>query len=131
MEIRNVAQAEVSKQVPGLVQNGKLTVVKDKEIYEVIHYSTIDDAQLANLTNQVPDLQRPVVTAALKAVREQSKQGALAGMAFFPAFMLAGYIILIVYFKSRGGYKAQVLAASSSQETSESIRAGAPVQWKG
>jgi hypothetical protein len=31
---------------------------------------------------------------------------ALGKMAMFPAIMLCGYIILIVYFRSRGGYKA-------------------------
>jgi hypothetical protein len=27
----------------------------------------------------------------------------------FPAFMLTCYIILFIYFKSKGGYKAQIL----------------------
>ncbi|MEY2428106.1 MAG: hypothetical protein QOJ40_991, partial [Verrucomicrobiota bacterium] len=31
---------------------------------------------------------------------------ALGKMAMFPAFMLCGYIGLMLYFKSKGGYKA-------------------------
>jgi hypothetical protein len=30
-------------------------------------------------------------------------------MALFPAFMLAGYLALIAYFKTRGGYKPVAL----------------------
>ena len=36
----------------------------------------------------------------------RSKQSALRNMALFPAGMLVGYLILIGYFKSRGGYRA-------------------------
>ncbi len=36
-------------------------------------------------------------------------------MAIFPAIMLAFYIGLIVYFKSRGGYKAEILATPQDQ----------------
>jgi len=39
-------------------------------------------------------------------VSKGAKQGALAKVAIFPAIMLACYIGLIMYFKSRGGYKA-------------------------
>ncbi len=38
-------------------------------------------------------------------VTKGAKQGALAKVAVFPAIMLACYIGLIMYFKSRGGYK--------------------------
>jgi hypothetical protein len=38
-------------------------------------------------------------------VSKGAKQGALAKVAIFPAIMLACYIGLIMYFKSRGGYK--------------------------
>ena len=37
-----------------------------------------------------------------------SAQGALRNMAIFPTFMLVCYIVLIVYFRSRGGYRAEV-----------------------
>jgi MFS family permease len=49
-------------------------------------------------------------TAKKDAIAAATKTGqfdALAKMALFPTFMLICYVILFVYFKSRGGYKAQ------------------------
>jgi hypothetical protein len=43
--------------------------------------------------------------AEVKGVVEKARQGALAKVVFFPLFMLACYLGLIAYFKSRGGYR--------------------------
>ena len=45
-----------------------------------------------------------------------SAQKALANMAVFPAIMLIAYICLFLYFKSRGGYKAEVLAGHEAED---------------
>jgi len=37
-------------------------------------------------------------------------------MAVFPGIMLVGYIILIGYFLSRGGYKAQILTGHGAED---------------
>jgi hypothetical protein len=37
-------------------------------------------------------------------------------MAFFPMFMLACYIALFMYFKSKGGYQAEVLTGHAAQD---------------
>jgi MFS family permease len=50
---------------------------------------------------------------------------ALGKMAIFPTFMLACYIALILYFKSKGGYKPVQIAASS--ETTAPAPAPQPV----
>ncbi|MEX2287567.1 MAG: hypothetical protein WD648_10795 [Planctomycetaceae bacterium] len=47
--------------------------------------------------------------SSLQKVEDSAKKGALAKMAIFPCIMLVCYLILIAYFKSQGGYKAQVL----------------------
>ena len=47
----------------------------------------------------------------ITAAREGANQGALAKIAMFPMFMLACYIALILWFRSRGGYKAEVIGA--------------------
>ncbi len=47
--------------------------------------------------------------AALKAAGKAGQFDALAKMAIFPTFMLVCYIILFLYFKSKGGYEAEVL----------------------
>jgi MFS family permease len=44
---------------------------------------------------------------AIAAAKKEGQFEALATMALFPTFMLVCYIILFLYFKSRGGYKAQ------------------------
>ena len=67
---------------------------------------------------------RRVATAALPASQADeiaaaskgSAQKALMNMAYFPAFMLAAYIVLIVYFRSRGGYAAQVLTGHAAED---------------
>lgn len=50
--------------------------------------------------------------AALKEAAVAGQFGALAKMAVFPTVMLAGYIVLILYFKGRGGYKPVDLQAA-------------------
>ena len=47
---------------------------------------------------------------------ERANQGALANMAVFPGIMLIGYLILILYFKSQGGYKAEILVGHSAED---------------
>jgi MFS family permease len=44
---------------------------------------------------------------AIAAAEKDGQFDALAKMALFPTFMLICYVILFIYFKSRGGYKAQ------------------------
>ena len=103
-----IAATPAAQAAPGLVENGRLsqTVLDDKEIYEVIPYKTVNDAQLATATATLTDAQK----AEIQAAADASSQRALANMAIFPAIMLAFYIGLIIYFRSRGGYKAHILA---------------------
>lgn len=54
---------------------------------------------------------RPGVLEQISDLRGKSKQGALAFMAIFPAIMLVSYLILIGYFKAKGGYKPVHLGA--------------------
>ena len=48
--------------------------------------------------------------------RDASNQRALANMALFPTIMLVAYVCLILYFKSRGGYDAQVLTGHAAED---------------
>lgn len=43
--------------------------------------------------------------ATLTEVQDEAKQGALLKVAAFPLLMLAVYVGLIIYFKTRGGYR--------------------------
>ncbi len=120
-----IVEAEsLHAKVPGLVQNGEVQPVTEKTIYEVLPYEAIDDAKLNALLAQVPDENRAAVTAEVKEVRDTSKQGALAAMAAFPTFMLICYLILIAYFRAKGGYQAQVLTGHEAKD--EKFTGGVP-----
>src|SRR5262249_36248569 len=109
------ANERAIKALPGLVKEGELTVVERKSIYEIIDYKAISDTKLNELINSLPESERAAVRAELETTIGQSKQGALANMAIFPAIMLAGYIVLIIYFQSRGGYKQVHLDQASAE----------------
>ncbi len=70
-------------------------------------YQAIDPAKREAVTDE----------AGNTAIAEATKAGqfnALAKMALFPAFMLACYIAMFLYFKSKGGYKAVELSADDA-----------------
>jgi MFS family permease len=71
-------------------------------------YHPIDNARIANL----PSEQQQAVTK----VREETKQGTLKTVAIFPLAMLVCYIALILYFKARGGYRAEVLTGHAASD---------------
>ena len=114
-QIEAIAATEAAKSVPGLVAEGKLTTLADKSIYEIIKYKSVDDAALAGAVAKLPEDQAKAANEAIGAARAKSNQGALGSMAVFPAVMLIGYILIIMYFKSKGGYK-QVHILSDEEE---------------
>lgn len=79
---------------PALAQ----TVTVEKK-YLLGDYKAIDPVKSAAVTE-------PAEKEALHAANTAGQFSALGKMAGFPAFMLAGYVCLIVYFRSKGGYKA-------------------------
>lgn len=114
-----VTNAELAEKVPGLVKEGQLQPLTEKTIYEVISYKTIDDKALEELiSKQYPDdaQERASVAAQIKQVRDRSTQGALRDMAVFPIFMFVSYFVLILYFKAKGGYQAEVLTGHAAQD---------------
>ncbi len=106
-----VKSVEVMDLVPGLVKDGEISVLEDRSIYEVIKYKAISDDGLNGLIDELPESDRAAATEQVADLRAQSSQGALAYMTIFPAIMFVGYLGLIVYFQSRGGYKPVELSA--------------------
>jgi MFS family permease len=107
-----IAATSAAQSVPGLVVDGRLTptVLDEKRVYEIIPYETVNEAKLqAAIASLSPEQKDQIAHAAAG-----SAKGALRNMAKFPAFMLACYIILIVYFRSRGGYQAQILTGHAA-----------------
>jgi len=96
---------KITKAMPALVQDGKLTVLEKKKIYEIIPYSVIDGKKLHAQIDTLPEAERGPMKEHIKETIDKSKQGALANMVMFPVIMLLGYLALIVYFQMRGGYQ--------------------------
>ncbi len=54
--------------------------------------------------------------AAIQVVQHDAKKGALKTVAIFPVIMLICYLILIFYFRSKGGYKAVEIGETSKSD---------------
>jgi len=102
LQDRNLAAA-VQQELPE--QFSSLVKVEKGQFF---NYDKIDPARVAEL----PETDRQRVESAQQA----TKQAALAQIAVLPAIMCACYLLLIAYFKSRGGYTAEVLAGHAAQD---------------
>ncbi len=71
-------------------------------------YQSVDKAKLAELP--------PAEVEKLTAIERVTKQHALAKIAVLPVIMCVCYLGLILYFKSRGGYQAQVLVGHAAED---------------
>lgn len=105
--IQAVAKDEkITKALPEIIKDGKLTVVEQKTIYEIIPYQAISDDKVNDLMKGLSIEKRDELKHQMEETIGNSKQGALGAMALFPAGMLVGYLLLIGYFKMQpGGYK--------------------------
>ncbi|MEM9445248.1 MAG: MFS transporter [Verrucomicrobiota bacterium] len=95
----------IKKEMPAIYEN----VTKEND-YLLGNYVALD----AGSVEKLPEAQQ----TELGEIREKETQGALAKMAVFPAFMLVCYIGLILFFKSRGGYKPKVIEQSEAKPKS-------------
>jgi MFS family permease len=77
-----------------------------------------------SIDQQLVEKQPPAVRERIEAAQRATKQQALAKIAVLPAIMCVCYLILIGYFKSRGGYRAQVLTGHSADD--EKFTGGVP-----
>ena len=103
-EVSQVASLQQSQDVPGLVVDGNVSadLLEEKSIY----YGTIDYPSLKG--EEVEKLlkgQSKETKEAVETAQAGSAQKALANMTIFPLIMLITYILLYLYFRSKGGYK--------------------------
>lgn len=87
---------------------GVYETISEARSYVLGNYTAISDAKVAAL----PEAEKAEITEVAKT----AKQGALKKVTMFPLFMLVCYVILIFYFKSKGGYKAQVLTGHEAAD---------------
>lgn len=107
----------------GFLQESSVTSAIEEElpaVYEQVtqendyllgHYTALNAAAV----DELPE----AIQAQANEIRERETQGALAKMCMFPAFMLACYIGLLLYFKSKGGYKPKVLGGAHGDPEEE------------
>jgi MFS family permease len=92
----NAASSALTLNAPEMAQ----TVLNSKA-YMGVEYQAIDADKVANITTGIE---------AINAAKQTGQFSALASMAAFPLFMLVCYVALFLYFKSKGGYKAEILS---------------------
>ena len=88
------AETAVTSEMPGTYEK-----ISKTDKYFLGEYNAVDDDKLKALPEG--DEKKKAGEVILDA-----KQGALAKVTIFPLIMLGAYIGLIMYFRSRGGYKA-------------------------
>ena len=99
MQERSV-QSSLEKEMPGVYEK-----ISRDDTYFLGGYKAADEGKINAL---------PAEDAAkVGAISKHAKQGALAKVVVFPAFMLLCYLGLIAWFKSRGGYKPVSLESSA------------------
>ena len=76
-------------------------IVAEEKMSVFGKYKPLDQEKVASLSTQDKSL--------IDSIMASAKKNALATVAIFPTIMLVCYLILIFYFKSKGGYKAVVL----------------------
>jgi hypothetical protein len=113
-KIEAIAATSAAKTAGLVTSDGKLVpeVLDPRYIYEVIHYKVVNDDKLNARIAMLPKEKKDEIAAA----GASSSQRALKNMTLFPGIMLVGYIILIGYFISRGGYKAQILTGHAAED---------------
>jgi hypothetical protein len=95
------AQAAIEQNIPGAYAK-----VSKESAYVLGSYQAVDAPKVTELAKT-----DKATADKISAAQEGAKQGALGKIAMFPVFMLACYIGLILWFRSRGGYKAEVIVA--------------------
>jgi len=104
------AKDAVTAKMPGVYEQ-----IQRASTYFLGDYTAVDEEKLAGLEGEQGKQAGEIIKAA--------KQGALAKVVVFPAFMLLCYLGLIAYFRSQGGYTAVHLTAAGD-ETHPSHREG-------
>jgi MFS family permease len=97
---------------------GRMLQEKNQELYNQViqpptpslfgEYRPIDQDRVKNL----PPEQRQFI----EDIQTEARKDVLKRVALLPCFMLACYLLMMLYFKARGGYKAQVLVGHAAED---------------
>src|SRR5512138_1241860 len=95
------AQTRSEARIPGVYSE-----IARQDSYFLGSYAAVDADKVALLPSEQQ--------AEVRAVERTAKQGALAKITIFPAIMLFGYLALLFYFRTRGGYRPVTLAEGAA-----------------
>ena len=107
--------SQISKENPAIYQQ-----VQAPKEWAFGKYPAVDPAKVS----QLPEADQKTVTAA----SDSANKAALKTVCIFPLIMLISYIGLLGYFKSRGGYKAEVLTGHEADDEKFTGGVEAPVR---
>jgi MFS family permease len=102
------AETALTEQMPGVYDE-----VSSQNTYFLGKYTAVDAEKVAAL--------EPAKVEQVQQTVKAAKQNALAKITVFPAFMLVCYIGLLLYFKSRGGYRAVNISDDHEVSAQEAI----------
>jgi MFS family permease len=96
-----------------ILVEGRITLpLEDETIYSIIDYQTINELELDTKLSISEDSNR--ITAVVADLKTKGTQQALAKVIIFPVIMLVCYLMLIFYFRSKGGYRPVELEENSN-----------------
>jgi len=99
---------ELSEQRPALHSQ----VIGEEKMSVFGKYRAIDQQKVEAASERDKEI--------ITSITADAKKGALTTIAILPTIMLICYLILIFYFRSKGGYKAIELATAENEESSTS-----------
>jgi hypothetical protein len=104
----------------GLLQARPTVAAIEAEAPQIAHQVVVDRQGIFGHYRAVdPDKLKTLPAAEqehIESIQAKAQKGALRTMAVFPCIMLVCYLALIAYFRSRGGYKAQVLTGHAADD---------------
>ncbi|MGJ8639406.1 MAG: MFS transporter [Opitutaceae bacterium] len=103
--IGDLQESSVTSALEEVVEAPVYETITEERHYVLGNYTALNTAAVQDLPE--------ALQGEIGQVQERETQGALAKMAMFPAFMLVCFIGLILYFKSKGGYKPKVLGEAA------------------
>lgn len=102
--------------------NGAATGEANKE--DVSYEKMVAALQADGLFVTDAEYQQLKATAeTIDEVTSRARKGALAKVAIFPGFMFVCYMVLIFYFRSKGGYRPQMLSAEEEDSEGSTMEA--------
>jgi hypothetical protein len=111
IKLANVVEQQLPAQYPTLAKTTK---------GQFFDYTSVDAEKVKTLPQEDLTL--------VETLQKETKQLALADIAVLPAIMCACYLALIVFYKSRGGYKAEVLTGHAADDEKFTGGVAGPVE---